>query len=190
MVLVHVITFKGHHKFQDRWENREYVEEKWPYPDVPVYVVCPKDGEGHSQILHRNYLLPSNSNLGQGEKDAPMAGIENNKTSTPVPPVDSEPADAGLSGMVTHVQQVVHSRVVQIKLLHIDVAPKNLGLTSMEVSEYWFTSRYQATQYLGCMPYQVCTTLSGEVQCEYTLLIPLHVCKAPLISALREILSM
>ena len=23
MVLVHVTTFKGHHKIQDRWENRE-----------------------------------------------------------------------------------------------------------------------------------------------------------------------
>ena len=27
-VLVHVTTFKGHHKMQDRWENREYVVEK------------------------------------------------------------------------------------------------------------------------------------------------------------------
>ena len=25
MVLVHVTSFKGHHKMQDRWENREYV---------------------------------------------------------------------------------------------------------------------------------------------------------------------
>ena len=47
-VLVCVITFKGCHKIQDRWENREYVVEKWPYSDVPVYVVCPRDGEGHS----------------------------------------------------------------------------------------------------------------------------------------------
>ena len=31
-VLVHVTTFKGHHKMQDQWENREYVVEKWPYP--------------------------------------------------------------------------------------------------------------------------------------------------------------
>ena len=46
-VLVHVTAFKGHHKMQDRWENREYVVEKWPYPDLPVYVVCPRDGEGH-----------------------------------------------------------------------------------------------------------------------------------------------
>ena len=54
---------------QDRWENREYVVEKWPYPNLPVYVVCPRDGEGHSQILHRNYLLPINSNMGQDEAD-------------------------------------------------------------------------------------------------------------------------
>ena len=48
MVLVCVTTFKGHHKIQDRWENREYVVEKHPYPNVPVYVVCPRDGDGHS----------------------------------------------------------------------------------------------------------------------------------------------
>ena len=99
-VLVHVTAFKGCHKIQDRWENREYVMEKWPYPNVTVYVVCPRDGEGHSWTLHRNYLLPISSNMGQDEKDEPMAGVENNNTSTPAPPVDSEPADAGLSGTV------------------------------------------------------------------------------------------
>ena len=101
MVLVHVTTFKGHHQIQDRWENREYVVEKWPYPNVPVYVVCPRKGEGCSQTLHRKYLLPTNFNIGQDEKDKPMAGVKNNNTSTPVLPVDSEPADAGPSGMVT-----------------------------------------------------------------------------------------
>ena len=30
-----------------------------------------------------------------------MAGVENNNTSNLAPPVDSEPADAGPSGMVT-----------------------------------------------------------------------------------------
>ena len=47
-VLVHVMAFKGHHKMQDSWENREYVVEKQPYPNLPVYVVCPRDREGHS----------------------------------------------------------------------------------------------------------------------------------------------
>ena len=101
MVLVCVTTFKGCHKIQDRWENMEYVVEKQPYPDVPVYVVYPRDREGHSWTLHRNYLLPINSNIGQDEKDAPMAGVENNNTSPPVPPVDSEPADVGPSWMAT-----------------------------------------------------------------------------------------
>ena len=100
MVLVSRNTFKGCHKIQDRWENREYVVEKWPYPDVPVYVVCPRDMEGCSQTLYRNYLLPINSNIGQDVTDAPMAGVENNNTSNSTPPVDSEPADAGLSGTV------------------------------------------------------------------------------------------
>ena len=101
MVLVHVTTFKGHHKIQDRWENREYVVEEWPYPDAPVYVVCPRDWEGYSEALHRHYLLPINSNTEQDEKDTPVAGVESNDTSTPVPPVGSVPADAGLSGTVT-----------------------------------------------------------------------------------------
>ena len=48
MVLVHVTAFKGQHKIQNRWENREYVVEKWPYPNLPVYVVCPRDGKGCS----------------------------------------------------------------------------------------------------------------------------------------------
>ena len=45
-VLVRVTAFKGRHKMQDRWENSEYVVEKRPYPDLPVYVVHPRDGEG------------------------------------------------------------------------------------------------------------------------------------------------
>ena len=73
MVLVCVTTFKGHHKMQDQWENREYVVEKWPYPNVPVYVVCPWNREGCSQTLNRNYLLPISPNLEQGEMDNPVA---------------------------------------------------------------------------------------------------------------------
>ena len=76
MVLVHVTAFKGCHKMQDRWENREYVVEKWPYPNIPVYVVCPRDGEGCSQTLHRNYLLPINSNMGQGKADESEERVE------------------------------------------------------------------------------------------------------------------
>ena len=85
MVLVCVTTFKGHHKMQDRWENREYVVEKQPYPNLPVYVVCPRDGEGHGQTLHRNYFLSISSNMGQGEADGSEERVKNNTSPTPVP---------------------------------------------------------------------------------------------------------
>ena len=63
-VLVHVTAFKGQHKIQNRWENREYVVEWWPYPTLQVYVECPRDGKSAAQTLHRNYLLPISNNLG------------------------------------------------------------------------------------------------------------------------------
>ena len=64
-------------------------------------MVCPGDGKGCSQTLHRNYLLPISHNLEQVKKDTPKAGVEDTSTSAPVPSVDSEPADAELSGMAT-----------------------------------------------------------------------------------------
>ena len=105
-VLVHVTAFKGHHKMQDRWENREYVVEKWPYPNLPVYVVCPRDGEGHSQILHRNYLLPINSNMGQDEADGSEERVKNNTSPTPVP------------------SAIAACKIVQINLLLLDAVFK------------------------------------------------------------------
>ena len=101
MVLLHVTAFEGHHKMQDQWENREYVVEKWPYPNVPVYVVCPRDGEGHSQTLHRNYLLPISPNLEQSELDKPVAGVGNDTSSTLAPFVSDAPVGAEPSGTVT-----------------------------------------------------------------------------------------
>ena len=94
MVLVCVTAFKGHHKIQDRWENRKYVVEKWPYPNIPVYVVCPRDGEGHIQTLHRNYLLSINSNMGQGKADEPEERVKNNTSLTPAPSADSISQDS------------------------------------------------------------------------------------------------
>ena len=87
MVLVHVTAFQGQHKIQDRWENREYVAEKWPYSNLPVYVVCPMDGEGCSRTLHRKYLLPINSNMGQDDTDGSKDGVKNNTSPTRVPSV-------------------------------------------------------------------------------------------------------
>ena len=59
MVLVHVTTFKGHHKIQDRRENREYVVEKQPYSNMPVYVVCPRDGKGPARPYIGTICFPS-----------------------------------------------------------------------------------------------------------------------------------
>ena len=100
-VLVYATAFKGHHKIKDWWENREYIVEKWPYPNVPVYVICPRDGRGHSQTLHRNHLLPISSNLEQGKMDKPMVGVGTDTSPTPVPPVDDASVEAEPSGMVT-----------------------------------------------------------------------------------------
>ena len=61
----------------------------------------PRDGEGHSQTLYGNYLLPISSNTEQDEKDVPVSGVKHTSTSTPVPPVDSELAHAEPSGTVT-----------------------------------------------------------------------------------------
>ena len=73
--------------------------ERWPYPNIPVYVVCPRDGEGCSQTLHRNYLLPISLTLEQAGGDTPVAGVEHMRTSAPMPSVDSEPTDSEPSSM-------------------------------------------------------------------------------------------
>ena len=178
MILVHVTTFKGHHKIQDRWENREYVVEKQPYPDIPVYVVHPRDSEGCSQTLHRNYLLNINSNTGQDEKDAPLTGVENNNTSTPAPPVDSEHADAGPSGMVTP------STAGNTPQGSLDQpAPLRHGTWKTQnwlPWRYWNFSLLVATSLSGIwnalvdfvsvfMLYPACTPFSGEVHSTYTI---------------------
>ena len=64
-VLVHSTAFRARHKIQIRLENRKYVVEWQPYPNLPAYVVHPIDGEGCSHTLHRNYLLPISHNWEQ-----------------------------------------------------------------------------------------------------------------------------
>ena len=75
--------------------------ERQPYPIVPVYVVCPRDGQGCSQTLHRNYLLPISPNLEQSELDKPVAGVGNDTSPPPAPSVRDAPIEAELFGMVT-----------------------------------------------------------------------------------------
>ena len=84
MVLVCVSTFKGQHKIQSRWENRECVIEQQPYPNPPVYVVHPIDGVGCIPTLHQNFLLPISHNLRQEECGNAVEGDGSNEP-TPVP---------------------------------------------------------------------------------------------------------
>ena len=194
-VLVHVTTFKGCHKIQDRWENREYVVEKWPYPNMPVYVVCLWDGEGCSQTLLRNYLLPINSYMEQGEMDKHMAGAENTTSPTPVPPVDSAPADAGLSGTITPSTTGSTPRVVQVNLPHLDMAPEPPGINShgdTKILVYKSAPGHPMSGMPGLafMPYPVCTMLSGVVQCKPHSTSTLYVCQMLLTSAFRGTSSM
>ena len=71
---------------------------------------------------------------------------------------------------------------------------KNLELTTVLV--FWQIPVHPASEmhWLLCvsvfMSYPACTPFSGKVQCEYTLCIPTHVCKAPLILVLWGIPSM
>ena len=85
IVLVCVTGFKGRHKIQSRWENREYVVEWQPYPNLPVCVVHPIYGKGCNHILQGNYILPISSNLEQGECKRSVGGNGHSGTPTPMP---------------------------------------------------------------------------------------------------------
>ena len=63
--------------------------EQQPYPNLPVYVILPVDGEGCSQTLHRNYLLSISNNLEQAEDENSVDGVESINKPTPVPPADN-----------------------------------------------------------------------------------------------------
>ena len=68
MVLVCVMAFKGCHIMQDRWANREYLVEKWPYPNLPVYVVCPGMGKGAAGPYIETICYPSTVTWGRARQ--------------------------------------------------------------------------------------------------------------------------
>ena len=55
-----------------------------PYPNLPVYVVHPIDGEGCSHTLHQNFLLPISHNQEHEECENAVEGGGSNEP-TPVP---------------------------------------------------------------------------------------------------------
>ena len=149
--------------------------KKWPYPNVPIYVVCPRDGEGCSWTLHRNYLLPISTNIEQDEKDKPMATVRNTTSPTPVPPVHSASADAESSGMVKPSTAGSTTQVVWINLLYLDATPEPPrtdfhGGTRISVHRqipvHLASWMHESVCVSVSMPYSVCAPFSGRVQCE------------------------
>ena len=64
----------------------------WRSSPIPTYQCmwyAPGMGKGTAQTLHRNYLLPISSNMGQDKTGEPEDGVENDTDLTPVPSVDS-----------------------------------------------------------------------------------------------------
>ena len=57
LVLIKQTAWKGRHKIQDRWEDREYQVVEQPTPGIPVYKVQSLGG-GQTKVVHRNLLLP------------------------------------------------------------------------------------------------------------------------------------
>ena len=64
LVLVKQTAWKGRHKIQDKWEDREYQVVDQPTPGIPVYTVKCLTG-GQTKVLHRNLLLPLQGRLRQ-----------------------------------------------------------------------------------------------------------------------------
>lgn len=56
-VLVENLGLRGEHKLQSRWNQLQYVVVN-KYQDLPVYMVKPESGMGHTRVIHRDHLLP------------------------------------------------------------------------------------------------------------------------------------
>ena len=184
-VVVHVTAFKGHHKTQDQWENRDYVVEKWPYLNVPVYVVCPRDGEGCSQTLHRNYLFPISSNLEQNGKDTLWQELNTQTLQLQHHLWTVSLLTQSYPGWSCQKQQATCPRVVLINLLHLDavhVQPRTNSHGGTRTLDCWQILAHPASGMHGLVYvfvfilYHACTLFLWEVWCKHTLLIPSHVC--------------
>ena len=87
LVLVKQTAWKGRHKIQGRWEDRENRVVDQPTPGIPVYTVKSLTG-GQTKVLHRNLLLPLQGRLRQegetvGERVTDSEEEEEEKAVTP-----------------------------------------------------------------------------------------------------------
>ena len=87
LVLVRQTAWKGRHKIQDKWEDREYQVVDQPTPGIPVYTVKCLTG-WQTKVSHRNLLLPLQGRLRQdsetvGEGVTDSEGEEEENAVTP-----------------------------------------------------------------------------------------------------------
>ena len=104
-----------------------------------------------------------------------MAGAEGNDASTPVPPVDSKPADAGPSGMVTPstAGSTPQGSLDQPAPLRCSVQKTTNdfhGGTGISVYRqipvHPTSGMHELVSVSISMSYSACTPFSGRVQCE------------------------
>ena len=119
-VLVCVTTFKGCHKIQDRWENRGYVVEKQPYPNVPVYVVCPGMENDTARPYIGTICFPSTPTWGRRRRTHPWQELRITTLQLQHHLWTVSLLMKDHLGQSHQVQQVAQPRIVQIRLLHLD----------------------------------------------------------------------
>ena len=100
-VLVHVTAFKGHHKIQNRWENRGICCGKTgPIPICQFMWYAPGTEKGAARPYIGTICSPSTLTYSRARRMKPMGGVGNDTSLTPAPSVDNVPSEARLSGMV------------------------------------------------------------------------------------------
>lgn len=92
-VLVRILAFDGKHKLSDKWEDKAYIVEARPNPEIPVYVVYLESDPRCKRTLHRNHLLPVGALSGE-EPPAPRNRRTNDSSQTTQLPKRKKEAQA------------------------------------------------------------------------------------------------
>ena len=101
LVLVKQTAWKGRHKIQDRWEDKEYEVVDQPTPGVPAYAVKSIAG-GRPRFLYRNLLLPLQGRIRQ-EDGVGEGGSSSSKGEDEMPEVARAPSRRSRRTIKPHV---------------------------------------------------------------------------------------
>ena len=94
VVLVHVTTFKGHHKMQNRWEIGNMWWKSSPILIYQFMWYTPGMGKGTARPCIGTICYPSIPNMGQDEADGSEERVKNNTSLTPAPSADNSLQDS------------------------------------------------------------------------------------------------